>query len=364
MLQGECPGDLPGCERDGIEQPAEGFEAHMMPKTFSTHFLERKEQAGAWRAWFEPVFDVMPLASGNFSATHTVWKSDDLLISRVIAPAVRVRRTAAHLRRDPADHWVLSYCQKGETIIQTSRGTLQGRPGVPFLWSMGEPSETVRTETERLQIFLSRDVFQDIAPVLDAARGVALNTPLGHLLGDFMLSLEHRLQGLEIADMPRLTVAIRALIAACVAPSADRLAKAKSQIEQGRLERVRQIVRTHLHAPSLGPGLLCRAVGMSRSNLYRLLEHEGGVARYIQWQRLLEARATLSDPKNVRSISAIAEELCFSDASSFGRAFRATFGHSASEFRAAAIAGLVLPGARQKATAPQKAKFDAFLRGF
>lgn len=336
----------------------------MMPKMFSTDSLEWKEQADAWRTWFEPVFEVIPLASGRFSATHAIWKLDDLLISRVIAPAVRVRRTAAHLRRDPADHWVISYCQKGETIIQTSRGTLHGRPGVPFLWSLGEPSETVRTETERLQIFLPRDVFRDIAPVLDAARGVALNTPLGRLLGDFMLSLERHLQALEIADMPRLTAAIRALIAACVAPSAGRVANAKSQIEQGRLERVRQTVRTHLHAPGLGPGLLCRAVGISRSNLYRLLENEGGVARYIQRQRLMEARAAVSDPKNVRSISAIAEELCFADASSFGRAFRATFGHSASEFRAAALAGLVLPGTPRKVTASKKAKFGAFLRGF
>ena len=338
----------------------------MVPETFTTHSLKQRDQAGAWRTWFEPVFDVIPSKADDpsFPARNTVWKLDELVISRVSAPAVHVQRTPAHVRRNPVDHWVLTYCQKGETTIQTRRRTLNGRPAVPFLWSLAEPSETVRTDTERLQIFLSRDVFRDIAPVLDAARGAVLDTPLGRLLGDFMLSLEHRLQGLEISDMPRLTAAARALIAACVAPSADRIADAKTQIDQGRLERVRQTVRTHLRSYRLGPEMLCHAVGMSRSNLYRLLESEGGVARYVQRQRLLEARAILSDPMNKRPISAVAEELCFADPSSFGRAFRSMFGHRASEFRSAALAGMILPGIPGSTVDPDERNFGALLSGF
>lgn len=337
----------------------------MVPETFSTQSVRGRDQQEAWREWFRPVFEVTPLDLGvtSFRASNTVWKLDHLVVSRVSAPGVRVRRTPTHLRRNPVDHWVLSYCQKGEMEIRTNRGTMRGRPGTPFLWSLGEASEAVRTDTDRLQLFLSRDVFRDIAPVLDAACGAVLDTPLGRLLGDFMLSLEHRLQGLALEDMPRLTAATRALIAACVAPSAERIAGVKEQLDRGRLERVRQTVRTHLHSSKLGPDTLCRAVGMSRSNLYRLLEAEGGIARYIQRQRLLEAQVTLSDPKNKRPISAIAEELCFADASSFGRAFRAMFGHSPSETRAAALSGVVLSGALKDGTMSREQTFgDLLLR--
>lgn len=338
----------------------------MVPETFTTHTLQQRDQADAWKTWFEPVFGVIPRKADDpsFPARNTVWKLDDLVVSRVSAPAVRVQRTPSQIRRNPVDHWVLTFCQKGETTIQTRRRTLHGPPGVPFLWSLAEPSETVRSDAERLQIFLSRDVFRDIAPVLDAARGAVLDTPLGRLLGDFMLSLEHRLQGLEISDMPRLTAAARALIAACVAPSADRIADAKTQMDQGRLERVRQTVRTHLRSYRLGPDMLCRAVGMSRSSLYRLLESEGGVARYVQRHRLLEARAILSDPANKRPISVIAEELCFADPSSFGRAFRSMFGHRASEFRSAALAGMVLPGIPGGTADQDERNFGALLSGF
>jgi AraC-like DNA-binding protein len=132
------------------------------------------------------------------------------------------------------------------------------------------------------------------------------------------------------------------LAASRVIFTAERTAVAKSQIDLGRKERVREAVRRHLRTPTLGPKTLCRLVGMSRSNLYRLFENAGGVARYIQRERLLEARAVLSDLATTRSISAIAEELCFADASSFSRAFKREFGYRPSEVRSAALAGLAV----------------------
>ena len=83
--------------------------------------------------------------------------------------------------------------------------------------------------------------------------------------------------------------------------------------------------------------MLCRQVGMSRSNLYRLLESEGGVTCYIQRHRLTEARSRLSDSKNTQSVAAMARDLCFTDSSSFSRAFRATFGASPGEVRATSV---------------------------
>jgi AraC-like DNA-binding protein len=105
-------------------------------------------------------------------------------------------------------------------------------------------------------------------------------------------------------------------------PSAERNSVAKPLIDFGRKERVRQAVRRHLRTPALEPKTLARLVGMSRSNLYRLFEDIGGVVRYIQRERLLEAHAILSDPEKAQSISAISEDLCFADASSFSRTFK------------------------------------------
>jgi hypothetical protein len=181
---------------------------------------------------------------------------------------VRVAPTKANIRHDPIDHWVLTYCSAGTTNIRTERGLLQARAGVPFLWSLGETSESQRTASDRFQVFMPRDAFRDVAPLVDQTCRSVLDTPLGRLRGDYPLALGQRLPALAADDLPRLAAAVHAMLVACIAPSADRV----------------------------------------------------GVVQSIQRQRLLNAHAVLCDPGVTKSISAIAEEFCFADASSSSRA--------------------------------------------
>jgi len=337
----------------------------MKPETFTTAAVEEPLQYEAWRAWFSPLLEVVatePPGRG-FVAENQVWKLGSLAISRVAAPAVRVMRRRANIRRDPVDHWVLSHCSRGTTHFATEQSSLVAPAGRPYLWSLADESRSMRTPVERMQIFLPRDAFRGLAPLLDRARGSVIDTPLGHLLGDFLTSLWRRLPELTSEDVPGLTRAMHNMVAACVAPSRDRLNGAQGQIDFSRLERVRQAVRRNLRSPDLDPASLCRLVGISRSNLYRLFDDKGGVARYIHNQRLLAARAALCDPASRDSIAAIAEEFCFADASSFSRAFRKEFGHSPSEIRGAALSGLTPPGQPRRAMAPDAGQFGDLLRG-
>ncbi len=160
------------------------------------------------------------------------------------------------------------------------------------------------------------------------------------MLAEYMLLLERNLPSLPREDASRVGNAVQAMIGACLAPSADRLVRADSQINATLMERVRRAVGRHLHSPSLGPAKLCREAAVSRSHLYRLLESEGGVARYIQRRRLSESFTLLSDAANTLSIGRIAEVLCFADASSFSRAFRREFGMAPSDVRATSLNGL------------------------
>jgi len=321
----------------------------MTPATFATQSLRPREQLQAWQEWFAPVFDISPTARAGegFSAKNTVWSLGDVSISRVLAPSVQVKRAKANLAKAPIDHWVLSYCTEGSTKVQTPKGEFEAAGGVPFLWSIGEHFESTRTRIDRVQIMLSRDAFHDLAPLLDAARGTALDTPWGGLLGDYILAVERWLPSMTESDAPRLTSAVRNMVAACVAPSAGHRIQAEEEIDYTQLQRVRRTIQAQLQSPQLQPAALCRMLGISRSQLYRLFERTGGVVRYIQRQRLMRICASLSDPANHRPIAAIAADFCFEDPSSFSRAFRQEFGCSPGDVRSAAKVGIPLIAVRR-----------------
>ena len=326
----------------------------MIPVRFTTTDLPIREQFDAWKSWFDGVFNIaLNESEVGFEASSIVWTLDEFGLSQVTAPALTAVRDTALLRANPIDHWVITLGQR-RTIGSGGAGiTLDVPASVPYVASLGRELVSQRSSDQRLQLYLPRDSFRDLAPLLDAAQAQALDTPLGRLLGDYISLLQRSFVELEAADMPRLTNAVRAMVLACAGPSADRLDLAASQINLTRREKVRQFIDQNLRDPALDATLLCRAIGMSRTQLYRLFQDDGGVARYIRHRRLLRGYADLADTANNASINVIADALCFEDASSFSRAFKQEFGLNPRDVRAAAAAGQMLrirPGERRSET--------------
>ena len=342
-------------------------ENALLAETFSTYSLPASQQLEAWRNWYGAIFEATSAASQDegFAAANSNWKLNGFTFSRVSSPPTCIDRTRHLLRRNHVDHWAFTLSKRTTSDVEVHDRALEVPPGVPFLLSLGEEMHIGRRQPdERVQLLLARDRFQAIAPLLDASLGMALNTSQGALLADYILLLERNLPNLTSEDGTRLSSAIQAMVGACLAPSIDRLAAAGRQIELTLMERVRRAVSRNLRSPLLGPDKLCREAATSRSQLYRLLEGEGGVARYIQRRRLSESFAILCDVSNNFSIAAIAETLCFADASGFSRVFRREFGISPSEVRTASLTGLALPAASKEPTRPETHCFADYLRPF
>jgi|FEC22Drversion2_1045045.scaffolds.fasta_scaffold00387_17 AraC-like DNA-binding protein len=332
---------------------------------FRTSDMPTRGQLEAWQAWYGRVFDTAPLHPGEdgFSARARAWTLPGFTLNQVTAPGLSVVRTKSLIRREPVDHWAITLSKRSVTLIDSGTTSLAAPPELPFVVSLGQTMENRREADDRIQLYLSRDSFHGIADLLDACCVAPLEPSGARLLADYMRLLLRNLPSLGDEEASRLFDPTRTMIAACLAPSARRVADAQPVINVTLMQRVRDVVRRRLHSPALSADLICREAATSRSQLYRLLEGEGGVRRYVQKVRLSEAFVMLCDTSHHISIGRISETLCFADTSSFARAFRREFGISPSDVRDAARAGL--PPVPHLADANEAATpgFTACLRG-
>jgi AraC-like DNA-binding protein len=315
----------------------------MLAHYFTTAALPKAQQLEAWRGWYDTIFDITSEQFGkdDFAAANSTWTVPGLTLSRVNSPANAVSRTNSLIRHNPTDHWSLTLSKNTVSKVTTRGRSFEVPPKTPFIVSLGEEITIDRSEEDdRFQVLLARDSFRVIAPVVDAATGMALHSAGAQMLADYILLLEQNIPALEVDAANRMSGAVNAMLLACLAPTVDGQLVAHDQIRLTLMERVRKAVRRNLRSPSLGPEKLCREAATSRSQLYRLLEDEGGVSRYIQRQRLSESFAMLCDAESKLRIAQIADSLCFADASSFSRAFRREFGISPTDVREAAAAGV------------------------
>ena len=332
---------------------------------FGTSDLPVRSQLEAWQAWYGRVFDTSSLhpGDGGFSAHARAWTLPGFTLNQVTAPGLSVVRTKKLIRREPVDHWAITLSKRHMTWLDSGTASLEAPAGLPFVLSLGQTMENRREADDRIQLYLSRDSFHGIAAVLDACCMTPLEPSGARLLADYMRLLLRNLPSLGAGEALPLVDATRAMIAACLAPSVHRIADAQPVINATLMQRVRNAIRRHLRSPALAPELICREAATSRSQLYRLLEGEGGVSRYVQKLRLSEAFAMLCNTSHDFSIGRIAEMLCFADPSSFARAFRREFGISPSDVRDAARAGLPPVPDLAVANEPATPGFAACLRG-
>ena len=321
---------------------ADGGEAAALAPSlrFDTRDLPAEDQFEAWRAFNSSVIDasLSREARQGFAFEQKVWDLGSLAFTSALMPGRPVPRTWSHIRKDPLDHWCLVLPESAKHVAQAPDAPT---PQVYFR-SLGRPYDGAAADSSVSTVFIPRDLLRPIAGVLDAHSGTVEPTGLGGVLADFLVSFTRWLPAISANDVPNYVEAMRAMVTACLAPTSDRLAEAQVQIAATRLEMVRQLIHRELGSPSLGPTMICRRLGLSRSRLYVLFEPLNGVTRYIQRQRLLAAHKELSNPATVHSIGQIAERLAYADAATFSRAFRNEFGYSPSDVRAVTAGGGVV----------------------
>ncbi len=306
---------------------------------FSTSDLPKAQQAEVWRAGNAPSLDIVfgdeRLARAGFKAERQVIPFGSFVMTRVVAESQSVIRTQRHARRDGLDHWCVNLTTYGDRGFRWDRGDrcISVPAGQLHVQALDEAYQGSSVTTEWIGIFFARDSLPTLSAHLDATRDHPRTDALSRMLADYLAGLWAVLPTMTDEERARTAEASAVMMRACLSGGGDALAMAGPLLQEHQRARALAFIRRRLGSSRLTPQLVARALGISRSQLYRAFEPIGGVTQAIQAERLKAAGRLLSREAEGRSIREVAEAVGMFEPSSFSRMFRRHFGMTASEWR-------------------------------
>lgn len=305
---------------------------------FDTARHSPRQQFEAWREAVGVTHEITVQGQSpqlGLAASSDVWRLGQAVVSHRRFPALHFARPVRRARLDGLDQYSLVLMREGIWQGAAGEAEVTLRAGEVGLFDLARPVENLVTDNASLRVMLPRDVVDAlVADSSLAAHGARMEGGAAAVLATFMEALLQNLPVLAPEQAPAMERATVELAAACLAPSRERRMRAAAAIDASLLLRARTHVDARLTDPALTPDSMARALGLSRSALYRLFAPLGGVAGYIQARRLARVKALLADPRERRRISELAYLHGFADEAHFSRAFRRSFGMSAREWRA------------------------------
>ncbi len=314
-----------------------------MATPISTAGRPAREQADYWRHLVSSAFgplQVLPPHRDGFPGEILDRTLGPVQASEVSAPAHDVRRTARHVARDSRECYKLGLILRGSCVLRQAGRQVMATPGDLVMYDLTRP---VEIDFESHRIFTV--VIPHPAIPLPAAQVSKLTATLlterartGRLVTSLLATLADEADAAEGPHAHYLGEAILELVTSAMS---ERIGAGPppSDVHTELLRCVEDWIERHLDHPGLSPATIAQAHHISVRQLYRVFRSKGTtVARYVRTRRLERCRRELRDPLlGTQRISAIASRWGFPDAAAFSRAFRAAYGVSPRDYRAAVI---------------------------
>ena len=299
--------------------------------SLDTTGLSAADGLNAWRAAI-PQYEIH--ADDGFTVRAKAWLLGDLIVSRTTVSSVTLIRTAERIRQDGADTYNLNVLLRGSWTGDIDGREMTVGPGQVVGFDLARPFRVDNAPGESVSLVIGRGALQDALRGEPDMHGRVFDGAAGLLLSDHCLAMARHLPHATTADA---TPIVRATLAQLVAGlSAPRSASGLAEVSHSRLRHdVRRFIDRHIGTSDLGPDMICRSLGLSRTTLYAAFRSVGGVATLIQRRRLQAVRALLMHPDETRTIGDVSRSLGFAGPSHFSAAFKKEFGCSPSEVRAA-----------------------------
>ncbi|AHH99354.1 helix-turn-helix domain-containing protein [Kutzneria viridogrisea] len=266
--------------------------------------------------------------------------ADEVQLSEITASAHMVTRTPELIAKADRRYYKLSLILSGTGLLAQDRREAVLRPGDVALYDTSRPYSLMFEEDfSTLVVMLpqqSLDLPADLLAQLTAVR-ISGRRGVANVVVPFLAQLGGNLEQLHGPAGVRLAHSTVDLVSTLFAAELD-LARDNGNPHRELVRRIHGYIDTNLSAPDLGPAQIAAAHYISTRHLHGLFQEQGAtVSGWIRTRRLEHCRRDLLDPLHAaRPVAAIAARWGFMDAAHFSRVFRAAFGRSPSELRAAA----------------------------
>jgi AraC-like DNA-binding protein len=302
------------------------------PTRFDVSHLPPTEQLLAWRERVGQVVDVVVSRARTqmpFSAWINRYMMGEYLFIDCYSDQVTLDRSIARISRDSARSIAFHLFLDGEPAAIFRHGANRNPVPADLVISavdLDQPFQMARKHSAHAEIFMPaarlQSVFPD--PGMLHGRGLMPNAPGVSLIIERVKALIRDIRHLLPSEAQARLEAIVELIIHAFGKSMGIRDSAQALTRELTISNARRIVREHLFDSELTPERVLASLGQSRASVYRLFEHEGGLAAYI---RNLRLRAAATDLVRLPELAVkdIAYSVGFKSASDFSRAFRRAY---------------------------------------
>lgn len=313
---------------------------------FDLEDLPEHERFAAWQESIACLFDVTldpAIPPNHFSGLITACHLGSLILANARIPKQCFNRRRKLIAQDGIDHFLVQVFRQGRNVGQLETSNLEAQPGDVALLDLGQPFKTHTETQDSLSLVIPRPMLEQRLKSAERFHGQVLprQSPLGQLLGEHLHTLWQVSQATNLEQANIIAESAVALVASYFgqSPFSD-----LPQHETALGLSIRRYIAGNFQDRTLGPDTLVTSFRISRAQLYRMFKPHGGVARYIQDQRLNWCFKELAAPANRRRrVSEVAYMAGFADEAHFSRLFRRTFGLSPSEVRPHLLGGARMP---------------------
>lgn len=246
-------------------------------------------------------------------------------------------RSRFHIAQDSLDHYVLLFHKKGRIVCRGVGMESETSPGDLIFHDMANLQSMVLRDIDILVLVVPRSF---LAPLLaepdgPGSRHLSGKNILVKLLFEQVTALYAQSHRINTEQARMLMPSLLELVAAAVNGVVGE--QTRQSVCSSLKMAICRYIGTHGREPDCSPERIAAQFGISQRKLSYLFHDDGGVATYIQHERLRLARLALMNP-DMRgfTIAEIAAAYGFAHRTSFIRAFERLYSLTPSQQRALA----------------------------